>query len=62
MPFVRAFPMTLAVVGLASAQPGAPSRATNFRSVYTQGLVYLADTTLLKELGTDEATAKKLAD
>jgi len=54
--------MTLAVVGLASAQPGAPSRATNFRSVYTQGLVYLADTTLLKELGTDEATAKKLAD
>lgn len=54
---IRIALLGLALVAVAAAQP---AFSTGPRSVYAQALVYLADPALLKELGADDATAKKL--
>jgi len=54
---IRIALLGLALVAVAAAQP---SFSTGPRSVYAQALVYLADPGLLKEIGADDATAKKL--
>jgi hypothetical protein len=51
--------LALVSVTVVLAQPSGRAFPSS-RSVYVQALVYLGDATLLKELGVDEVTAKKL--